>query len=247
MNESRRQYHRRHHFWRKLMGIVVIISILLVGNHWWYQHNHQRPSKHQYPIMGVSLNQNDGSFDFQELKKAGVDFVYIRSTSGASYSDDNFEINYTSAQGSLIPIGVYHCFSFSSSPQAQARYFISQTGNQVGNLPIAIYVDYYGQYAQNPPPLKTAQRHLAELVTLIQDYYRRPCVIWGKATTVKQLAGNLPNKKWLIQNNTPHSKQTLFWEYSTNGYFNRNKINVPLPLSVFKGNRKQWHSLLRYN
>lgn len=79
MNESRRQYHHRHHFWRKLMGIVVIISILLVGNHWWYQHNHQRPSRHQYPIMGVSLNQNDGSFDFQELKKLVlISFIFVR-------------------------------------------------------------------------------------------------------------------------------------------------------------------------
>ena len=246
MNESRRQYHH-YRRWRWFLWMIIIVSTLLIGNHWWYQHNHQRPSSHQYPIMGISLTQNDGSFDFQKLKKAGVDFVYIRSTSGASYSDDNFEINYTSAQGSLIQIGVYHCFSFSSSPQAQAQYFISQTGNQIGNLPIAIYVDYYGQYAQKPPVLKQARQHLAELITLIQNYYQRPCIIWGKTSVVDQLAGNLPNKKWLIQNKPPHNKQFQFWEYCSNGYFNRNKIDAPLPLSVFNGSRKQWHNLLRYN
>lgn len=246
MYKSRQQYRHQHTLYH-VLGIILLIMILIFSGHLWYQHNHQRPSLHRYPIMGISLNQSDGSFDFQKLKQAGVDFVYVKSTSGASYADDNFEINYTSAQGSLMPVGVYHCFSFSSSPQAQAKYFISQTGDQIGNLPIAVYVDYYGKYNQHSLNLKIMRQHLATFVTIVQNYYHYPCIIWGNPGVVNHLIGNLPNKKWLVQNSAPTRKQAQFWEYQTNGYFNRNKINVPLPLTVFNGTKRQWHNLFRYN
>ena len=133
-------YRKRHQ--RRLFLLAVLIIALGALFVWWHQRN-PRPDPQTYPVLGVRLDQTDGVQDFDSLRSSKVSFVYLKATEGSSYFDDNFNTNFNQAAGSRLSIGIYHVFSFETTPQAQAAQFTRQVGQNIGDLPIGIYLSYY--------------------------------------------------------------------------------------------------------
>lgn len=78
-----------------------------------------------YPGMDVS--QWQGDIDFEAVKRAGIETVYIRACEGSGYVDRNFESNYEKASAAGLHIGFYHYVTASDTEEAvrQARFFYS--------------------------------------------------------------------------------------------------------------------------
>lgn len=138
---KRAQKHRL--FWR--WSLVFFVVLIVVGGSYGIYRYQRNQLLKQYPIKGVSLSQTDGYIDFEQLKTDGYKFVYLRASQGSVYTDDSFSNNFQRSQGSQLPIGVYHVFSFSSSPNAQFKNFTRQVGYDTGSLPIAISVQQIGR------------------------------------------------------------------------------------------------------
>ena len=159
-------YQHRRRLWFLLISAGVVAA-LVIG--WWLLRN-PRPDPTAYPVLGVRLDQTDGVQDFDRLRSSRVSFVYLKATEGSSYFDDNFNTNFTQAAGSRVSIGVYHVFSFETTPQAQATQFIRKVGSNIGDLPIGIYLSYY---REQKPSSSWLTQHLTEFITFIQQRYHR--------------------------------------------------------------------------
>ena len=76
---------------------------------------------------GIDVSEWQGNIDFDEVRKAGIDTVYIRSSEGNDYVDPYFERNYEKAKRAGLRIGFYHYVTARSASQAeyQAHFFVS--------------------------------------------------------------------------------------------------------------------------
>lgn len=203
-------------FTRRRRGIyavlIVLIAILLTAGAYYFTHRNPRPSRSEYPVMGLRLDQTDGFQDFGQLSGLGVRYVYLKATEGASYFDDDFNANYERGSSSTIAVGAFHYFSFSSSPSAQANYFISKVGDSTGTLPIGIEVSEYTTL----PSKKVLDNNLNQFINLIKIHYGRNCVIMGSPKVLAYISAAAPQTQRMQLGGSAHqAKSRQFWEYSS--------------------------------
>ncbi|GAD16725.1 glycoside hydrolase family protein [Lentilactobacillus otakiensis DSM 19908 = JCM 15040] len=219
-----------------MLVLVLLSGFLLVR---W----HENEQLKKYPIRGVTVNQSNGYIDFESLKNKGISFVYLKATQGAAYTDDSFDTNFERSQGSQLPIGVYHYFSFTSSPTAQFKNFVRQVKYNTGSLPICIQIQYYGTFDQSSVHWKTVRKEVRYLSKLLRNYYKRPVVISATQQIIKslQLKANAKTQFWLTDGKIgkPNADAT-FIQADDKASFKLDKQLVFLPMSVFNGNRREW-------
>ena len=68
--------------------------------------------EHYTSMFGIDVSEFQNDIDWKKVKKAGVEFVFIRigrrgATTGNLYEDENFEVNYKGASDAGLKIGVY--------------------------------------------------------------------------------------------------------------------------------------------
>lgn len=235
-------YQRRKRTRRVGLGIFLVILVIISGFLLIRWHENEQLKK--YPIRGVTVNQNNGYIDFESLKNKGISFVYLKATQGAAYTDDSFTSNFQRSQGSQLPIGVYHYFSFTSSPTAQFKNFVRQVKYNTGSLPICIQIQYYGSFNQSSIHWKKASKEVRYLSALLRNYYKRPVVISATKQIIKslKLTANSKTQFWLTNGRIgkPNADAT-FIQADSKKDFRLDRQLVFLPMSVFNGNRSEWH------
>lgn len=234
---------RRHRRWHRFGVLVIVLLVGWLGVWGWqqWQHYHQQQLA-QFPVRGVSINQDSGYLDFQQLSKHHQ-FVYLQATSGATYSDDDFSNNYSRSQGASMKVGVCHTFSFTSSAEQQYAHFVAIVGSETGTLPIMINVAYYGQYNGDNRTMATQGQKLKQLVTKLQDTYQQGVIIQAKETVLTQFVRPvLPHQaEWVVDGKLQHyASPVKLIEYDATGRLTQSGQSQAVGLSVFNGTRQQW-------
>ncbi|KRN28322.1 glycosyl hydrolases 25 family protein [Lactobacillus selangorensis] len=242
--------HSRPHQFRfpwKTVSVLVVVGLLITLGVWFFGRQESRPSKAHYPELGLSLTQADGYQDFQQLQQEGVKFVYLKASQGSDYTDDNFAGNYDRAVGTNMYVGVYHYFSFDTSAAKQAQNFEAAVGEQVGNLPLMVHLEYYGPYRNEPPKTKAARARLKKFIELITAYYGKAIIIQGAPDILHQLVpSSWKNQEWVIQTSKPKKTEKIaFWQYSPTARIPKSSIDQRFALSVFNGSAAQWEAFVR--
>ncbi|MCD7990454.1 MAG: LysM peptidoglycan-binding domain-containing protein [Clostridia bacterium] len=77
--------------------------------------------------QGMDVSSWQGDIDFQAVRDAGIQVVYIRTGVGMEYVDPYFQSNYEKALDAGLKIGCYHYVTASDTLQArqQAEFFYS--------------------------------------------------------------------------------------------------------------------------
>lgn len=234
-------YRRRVRTRKVIFGVFLLIILAVSIFVAWQWHTQQELKK--YPIRGVSIDQSNGYIDFESLKNDGVRFVYLKATQGATYTDDSFLSNFQRSQGSQLPVGVYHYFSFSSSPTAQFKNFVRQVATNTGSLPICISIQYYGSYDENSLHWQTVRKNVRQLIADMRNYYKRPVVISANQEIIQHLkiqaTGN--HQFWVTnaQLGKPNGDATFILA-NPKQHYSLDRQVVFLPMSVFNGNARQW-------
>ena len=59
-------------------------------------------------LMGVSVRESDGTVNYRQIFNSGFNIVYLRSSSGADYTDCRLAANYSAATAAGLTVGFYH-------------------------------------------------------------------------------------------------------------------------------------------
>ncbi|MFC6179741.1 GH25 family lysozyme [Lactiplantibacillus daowaiensis] len=235
--------------WRHRLSLVLILAVIALLGWGGLQWLHMRRTAvvRGFNVRGVAVSQNDGYLDFDGLQKDGLKFVYLKATQGASYTDDNFSSNYSRVLGTSLGVGVYHVFSFSTSAQAQAAYFEKTVNDNIGNLPIAIQVQYYGNYTADTLDVARAQKQLRALVLRLTTQYNRSCVIWTTPTLAKKVVKPVIKKTplWLDTTNTHHrANRVMFMHYSNRALYRQNGTSQEFTGLIFNGDETAFQKVI---
>lgn len=234
---------RRRSRWLRFFMMLLIVLVIVGG---WLTYQHYRNQQlSNFPVRGVSLDQDNGFVDFQQLQHQNFQFAYLRATSGATYTDDQFQSSYDRALGSNLEIGIYHVYSYSTTPAAQFANFKSEVGNRLGKLPIAIQLTTYGDY--NTSTLKQAdtQKRLKTFIQLLTQHYHRSTVLWCNASVWQALSTSKLSMQtqWLADGSLAKQPNSIrFIEYAPQGKIRQSGQSQTVPISVFNGSQRQWNA-----
>ena len=97
-------------------------------------------------IQGIDVSAYQGDIDFAEVKNAGIEIVYMKSSQGFSYVDSTFESNFQKAKQNGLKVGVYHFLTARTNEEAekQAQFFVSLVGNKEIDCKLAMDFEVFG-------------------------------------------------------------------------------------------------------
>ncbi len=244
-----RQKKRRSRLWRWLLSLLIIGVIVGGGYgvfHWWQLRHQILMAK--YPVTGAAIDQDAGFLDFQALSKTGVKFVYLKTTVGNRYTDDDFAGNYSRSGGSgnTLKVGVFLVYSAQSSTESQTTYFEKQVGSDTGTLPIMIRIpDTEASYGSAKAISRTTSR-LIDMMTTLKADYRQPVTIWTSPSGYQALKRKLSDTMFSLDDSklakrNPQSVQ--FVCYDDNGSLIVAGQRQSVSLMVYNGNKQSFDAL----
>ncbi len=94
---------------------------------------------------GIDISEFQGEIDFEEVKRSGIEAVYIRVGAG-EYTDEYFAENYERAKAAGLKTGFYHYVTARSVGEGrrQARFFASLAAGREPDMRLAMDFEYFG-------------------------------------------------------------------------------------------------------
>lgn len=223
-----------------LLGVGFLCAIFF---HFQAQNAAQQRFFQHYPVRGISIDQNDDYVDFIDFKRRGGEFVYLRSSQGSDYLDDDFSDNYARSIGSGLKIGVYHQYGFATSIKGQEKNFSRAVNGQIGQLPIRLDIDYYGKYNAQTVNRKQLYQRVNQLVDYLYQRYDRPVLIKTNQTNYQTLK-KLPHTQFMLSKNQSGQKVT-FNKLNAHDPFYQDGKSSPDNMAAYHGNKVQWKQYLQ--
>lgn len=96
---------------------------------------------------GIDVSNYQGDIDFQRVKDAGIEVVYIKASQGSSWTDPDFQSNGEKAKAAGLDFGFYHFVTATTTAEAEqeARFFASLiTGMDYTCRPVMDFEEFSG-------------------------------------------------------------------------------------------------------
>lgn len=205
---------------------------------------HVDVNRNIFPVKGIDISWHNGEIDFPRVKKAGVDFAFVKATEGESYRDPMFETNFEGARNAGIPVGAYHFFRFDCDGAMQARNLLTALADRPTDLPVAIDVEDYG----NPEGYDdhNIALNLREMIDILSESGRKVLIYSNKKGYERYVRNNFDNLPvWVCSFSGPPVDE-INWTLWQHSHLSRiDGIDSPVDLNTFNGDRKSFQSWLQ--
>jgi len=199
-------------------------------------------------ILGIDVSSHQGIINWAEVKKARIEFCFIKATEGGDFIDKKFKENLIQARNNKILVGAYHYYRVKKSNDLQFKNFTSVVSKEAIDLPPVIDVEYF---SNNSLHEKTNRdkfiSNLKEFQSMLEMHYGKKPIIYTDIKFYNELIkGNIDNPLWLSDLHTKNlnyldSTQWLFWQYNIVGKIKG--IDSTVDLNMFNGNLEKLKNL----
>lgn len=201
-----KRFHHKYTLPAIIILLMVAVGILIAGVYNLRSQTTLPPDSNSSAI-GVELNQNFGYIDLHELQSNGVSFVYLKSTQGRSYFDDDYLSYRDQILGTKLAFGTSIAYSNESTPLEHYQYFMKKVGFNTGSLPILI------EPAVDDRSLRYIKQ-MAEFARMLQSQNKLVMV----EIEVKYKKHFPPNVLFMTSGRrAPSRMQYSFWRYTNDG------------------------------
>ena len=132
---------------------------------------------------GIDISEFQGEIDFEEVRRSGIEAVYIRVGAG-EYTDEYFAENYERAKAVGLKIGFYHYVTARSVEEGrrQARFFASLAAGREPDMRLAMDFEYFGSLSVSQINA-ISEAYLDELTALT----KREAVIYSDLSNARNI------------------------------------------------------------
>lgn len=132
---------------------------------------------------GIDISEFQGEIDFEEVRRSGIEAVYIRVGAG-EYTDEYFAENYERAKAAGLKIGFYHYVTARSVDEGrrQAWFFASLAAGREPDMRLAMDFEYFGSLSVSQINA-ISEAYLDELTALT----RREAVIYSDLSNARNI------------------------------------------------------------
>ena len=125
-------------------------------------------------ISGIDLSHHN---QVEDWEKVAVDFVYLKATEGATWTDPKFKTFCEGAKKANIPVGAYHFMTTSSDASDQFEAFKKIVPK--GTLDLIPMLDIERQNKGYVMTKEQLQKHVREWVSLCENFYGSKPIIYS--------------------------------------------------------------------
>ena len=155
---------------------VLLIAAAIAGLAGWRFATDWRPALAAYPIQGIDVSADTGFVDWPTAHADGVDFAYIRATSGADERDAQFGSNWGDAYAAGVRRGAIHVFSPCRPAVDQANNFIVTVPRTGDALPAALALDV-DPACRFVPPRAALIGEVARFARIVERHTGQPILL----------------------------------------------------------------------
>ena len=132
---------------------------------------------------GIDISEFQGEIDFEEVRRSGIEAVYIRVGAG-EYTDEYFAENYERAKAAGLKIGFYHYVTARSVDEGRrhARFFASLAAGREPDMRLAMDFEYFGSLSVSQINA-ISEAYLDELTALT----KREAVIYSDLSNARNI------------------------------------------------------------
>lgn len=221
----------------------VMLSMLAIGVGLWLWLRPApgvAPRVDMYEIRGLDLSAHNGDVDFDKVREAGYEFVYLKATEGVRFKDVRFERNAAAARRAGLKVGAYHFFRFDSPAYMQALNLAHSVRMQPVDLPLVIDIEQW----TNPTghSADSVLRHAAQMARVLESQGHRVMFYTNKQGQTRWMKRDLEEYPlWICSLiDIPNPRAYALWQHSHSGSVPGVRGNVDL--NVFCGSREEWES-----
>ena len=197
-------------------------------------------------LLGIDVSHYQGVIDWPKVAAAGVKFVFIKATDGATLADPMAKTNASGAAAAGLPFGFYHFWRPTDDWRAQADFFLSVIDDaaplaNAGILPNVLDIEVGSLSEDNQGDalswLKAAPGQIA--IVYVSPSYAR-----FNLTDPAWIQYSLWSAHYtdLMQPNTDKWPSWMFWQRQGNGTIPG--ISTPVDIDWFNGSEKDLWKLV---
>lgn len=95
---------------------------------------------------GIDVSNWQRYIDYSEVKRSGIEVVYIKASQGTNIKDAYFEINYENAKANGLKVGFYHFLTATNTGEAEqeARFFASVISGKTPDCKLVMDYEVFG-------------------------------------------------------------------------------------------------------
>ena len=128
-------------------------------------------------LIGIDVSKWQGDIDYEKVKEAGVEFVFIKlggqnGIDGDYYLDPKFERNIEGFKNVGIPVGLYF-YTYANSIQnakSDALWVINQVKNYKIDLPIAFDWENWSSFNKFHVSFNTLTKSAGEFIKTLKEH-----------------------------------------------------------------------------
>ncbi|MEW6555361.1 MAG: GH25 family lysozyme [Actinomycetota bacterium] len=227
-----------------LLIFLFVFGFLAYFGYIWFVN----PSYDKYPVRGIDVSEHQGDIDWDEVRRAGNTFAFIKATEGMDHKDACFVDNWVDSADAGFVRGAYHFFTFRSPGLEQAKNFIATVPVDGASLSPAIDIEFGGN-SKEIPEKEVFQEELKIFLREIEDHYhRRPILYVTYDSYEKYIAGDFWDCIIWIRDlyDVPElsdGRYWSFWQYCPRGRVDG--INGYVDLNIFNGNEREFEDMMK--
>lgn len=175
--------------------------------------------------QGIDVSNWQGYINYEEVKRDGIEIVYIKASEGTNYKDPYFDVNYQNAKNNGLKVGFYHFLTAINTEEAeeQAKFFASVISKKVPDCKLVLDYEVFGgvpatqinQIARTF--LETTKKLTNKDVILYSDLYNSRTVFSKELAQDYQLWVANYTSSQNLQNANSNWKNWIGWQYSSTG------------------------------
>ncbi|MFL0251237.1 GH25 family lysozyme [Clostridium neuense] len=176
-------------------------------------------------MKGIDISNNNDVSNFEEIKNAGYEVVFLKATEGLTYDDTKMRNFYNGAKSAGLKVGFYH-FMRNNDAVAEAKHFLNVINGLDSDCIYALDVE---ADELKESPWGTSDK-IVEFCEYLKSQGKEPCVYTYKYFWDGVIKGNARNYPLWIANYSPNSGVSTYagWQYSENGSLSGISGNVDL-------------------
>ncbi|MEO9601029.1 GH25 family lysozyme [Parasphingorhabdus sp.] len=170
------------------------------------------PSRDQYPVQGISVDESHGQIIWHIAGATGVDFAYVQATNGAKKRDEKFAENIKGARESGVRYGALHNYSLCHLATDQATMFVTTVPRGDNMLPPAVRLAFDND-CRDRPSRALVLSELNTFLNQIEAHSEKPTIV-AVSKDFEQLyniSSGIDRTFWLEANFFPPDYATKPW------------------------------------
>lgn len=193
-------------------GLASLALTLVAAAALWWLWIHWAPARDRYPIQGVAISSDQGTIDWRTVRTRGVDFAYIRATTGGARRDPAFAANWAQAREAGLRYGAELYYDPCKKAIDQGTLFMTTVPRDNAALPPAIRLDFPRGCGLRPGR-DSILSELNTLINLVEAQSGKPVLLHvSKAfDDAYDIGGGINRTLWLDGNFFPPDYAARPW------------------------------------